>query len=187
MNDNGGDLSPRPGVFAILQYPRDALLLRRKARTIRDEEFEDPALHRFAQALGDTMLAHRGLGLAATQVEEHPGGEPWAMFALQAGAHQFGVVCNPSIEDVGDLRIGREACQSFASVPEMLQAPESLTVRGRNPQGQAFRLVLSGVQARAAWRARLHLSGGPTALIVDRMSALKKGLFLKAVAKAGRR
>jgi peptide deformylase len=185
VNDNGGEGSPRLGTFAVLQYPRDALLLRRRARTIRADEFGTPELLRFAQQLGDTMLANRGIGLAATQVEEHPGGEVWAMFALGAGEGRFGIVCNPSIEDVGDLRIGPEACLSFASVPEALQAPEALTVVGQEPeQGKFFRLVLSGVLARAAWHEREHLA---SLLMIDNMSPMKKGLFLKAVAKARRR
>jgi hypothetical protein len=73
-NDNA------PPYFEILTYPRDALLLRRKARPVLPDEFGTPAFLDFVQRLGDTCMAAGGMGLAATQVEEHPGGEAWAVY-----------------------------------------------------------------------------------------------------------
>lgn len=171
-------------IFEVLQYPRHEKLLRRKARRVRDEEFGTDAVHAFAQKLGDTMMAHRALGLAATQVAEAPGEEPWAMFAMRIGDESFGVVCNPEIVDAGQFRTGVEACLSFASVRESMPAPESLTLRGRNPAGAEFTLVLSMVQARCARHEVEHLAGK---LMIDGMSPMKRQMFLKQVQKARRR
>ena len=175
---------PRPpSPFEILTYPRDALLLRRKARPVREDEFGTPVLHQFAQNLGDTMMLAKGIGLAATQVEEHPGGEAWAVFALRVGG-SFGIVCNPEILDAAEEKIGAEACLSFACVSEAMLAPSQVTLRGREPEkDEEFTLVLSDEQARCAAHECQHLLGRT---MVDRMSQMKKGLFLKRVAKVRR-
>ena len=172
-NDNA------PPYFEILTYPRDALLLRRKARPVSDDEFGTPAFLDFVQRLGDTCMAAGGMGLAATQVEEAPAGVPWAVFALRVGG-SFGIVCNPEILDAAEEKIGAEACLSFASVPEAMLAPSQVTLRGREPEkGEEFTLVLSDEQARCAAHECQHLLGRT---MVDRMSQMKKGLFLKRVA-----
>lgn len=169
-------------IFPILEYPRDEKLLRRVAREVREEEFGTPEIHAYAQKLGDTMMANGGLGLAATQVEAGPADGAWAMFAMRVGASDaFGVVCNPVVGESLDMRVGREACLSFASVEELLPAPEQVVVTGRAPGGEPLQLVLSMVQARCAWHETRHLRG---TLMCDAMSPLKRGLFLKAVRKA---
>jgi peptide deformylase len=172
--------------FEVLQYPRDGQLLRREARPVRDDEFSTVAVLAFVQELGTTMMDAGGIGLAAAQVREAPGGQPWACFAIRSGDDPrgaWGVVCNPEITLAEDEQPGLEGCLSFASAAETMRAPTFVTVKGRNAHSQPFELVLEGELARCAWHETQHLQGK----LIDRpMSPMKRGLFLKAVAKARR-
>jgi peptide deformylase len=162
----------------ILQYPRDEKLLRRKARPVRDDEFGGDALLEFVAALGRTMVDARGLGLAATQVEEAPGGEPWMLFVLSAGDSSYGVVCNPVVAWRKGELLGQEGCLSFARgrSTALVAAPQSVQVDGFNARGKPFSLMLDHLRARAAVHEVEHLGGG---LMVDRMSQLKRASFLR--------
>jgi peptide deformylase len=165
----------------ILRYPSDGAALRRKAREVSGNEFGSDALIEFGARLGGIMLDSGGMGLAATQVDETPGGEPWAMFALSTGHGSYGIVCNPEIVLSGDECLGAEGCLSFASVHEVLKAPEFVLLRGYNPRGVLFEMGLTGEHARCAFHECEHLRGR---LLIDRMSPLKKKLFLKKVSAA---
>lgn len=174
---------PIPGVqpLQILIWPRDAELLRRVARPVREEEFGSEALREFVYRLGTTMMRARGLGLAANQVAEAPGGEPWAVFTLQVKAEEFGVVCNPRIEPTDADIVGAEACLSFASVREMLAAPRALVLHGRDVTGEEFSMPLTGVGARCAFHETQHLEGR---VMLDRMGQTQRSMFMRQVAKA---
>ena len=168
--------------FEILQYPAAGVLLRRKARPVRTEEFGTPEFLAFCGALGQTMMDARGMGLAATQVEEgRSGGEPWAVFVMRVNPTSWAAVCNPTIGGETGKAIAPEGCLSFASVSEPLVAPEMLMVRGFNSMGAGFATVFEGELARVAFHETEHLA---SRLIIDLMSPMKKGLFLKRVAKA---
>jgi peptide deformylase len=168
----------------ILEYPRHVKLLRRVARPVRDDEFGTDAFLAFTTALGHTMLEQNAHGLASTQVEEVPGGEPWAVFALQVNPGAFGIVANPELLDVGEMRSGPEACLSFMSIAERLEAPEMIRLQGRNPQGAVFETMFAGVAARAAYHEIAHLRGE---LLIDRMSPLKRRHFQNLVVAAQRK
>lgn len=164
----------------ILRYPYDAQLLRLKARPVRDDEFGSEAIEAFCRELGATMIRAGGSGLASTQVDERPGGEPWSIFVLAAGPGRYGVVCNPEISHSGKSAIGMEACLSFDSIPEAITAPDFVILRGKNPAGKEFEMALEGDGARAAAHEVDHLQGR---LLIDRMSPVKRKLFLKKLDK----
>lgn len=155
----------------ILTHPSP--LLRRVA--VQITEFGTDDLLTFAQELGDTMMRANGAGLAATQVDRDP---CVAMFALRRRPDAWSAVCNPEIVSQGRYVMWREGCLSYPGAWENLAAPSTVTLRGMTPSGDPFGVELSGEQARAAWHESEHLRG---ALIVDRMSRLKRKMFLKEV------
>jgi peptide deformylase len=171
--------------FEILQYPRASVLLRRKARPVRTEEFGTPAFQDFVGALAQTMMDARGSGLAATQVEDgRVDGEPLAVFVMRIAPDTWGAVCNPTVVSHTGHQIGAEGCLSFASVAESMAAPEMLMLHGFNSAGAGFQNVFADEMARCVWHEERHLRG---LLMIDGMSPMKRGLFLKRVAKARNR
>lgn len=167
----------------ILTYPADQKLLRRVARKVRDDEFGSPAFVEFCECLGQTMIDSRGYALATTQVAEAPGGEPWAVFAIQAakGAMSYGIMANPVITRRVGSAIDQEGCLSFGSVAETLVAPAGVILEARNKMGQPFSMALEGLAARAVCHELDHLEGR---LLVDRMTRLKRQHFLRRVMRA---
>lgn len=173
--------------FRILQYPQDGILLRRRARPVKDEEFASDEFLEFVKRLAITMRNANGAGLASTQVAES-GPVPWAVFAFCVQAipgldlRLVDVVVNPVIVASSKEQITEEeGCLSFASVPEPMAAPRWMVVDSQNAQGDRYRCKLEGPQARAAFHEIMHLGGG---LQIDRMSPIKRKLFLRRVAKA---
>lgn len=168
--------------YEILRYPAAGVLLRRKARPVREEEFGTPALAEFCTRLGETMMQARGMGLAATQVEEAPGGEPWAIFTLHVAGNAWVAVCNPGVEVTEGSSIAPEGCLSFASVRVPMAAPGQVTLTGRSPTGAVGApRYLRGDMARCAYHENQHLAGK---LLIDRMSSMKRKVFLRDVERA---
>lgn len=171
--------------FRIIQWPKDAGLLRRVARPIRDDEFGTPELAAFGAALGDTMMRANGMGLASTQVAEAPGGEPWAMFAIRLSPNGFAIICNPEIQVARDFVIGPEACLSFASVGIDLKAPETVVFVAQRTNGTQDGAAYEGVNARCVFHECEHLKGRT---LVDRIGGpMARSDFMRQVAKARRK
>ncbi len=167
----------------ILRYPADQKLLRRVARPVRDDEFGTDEFVAFCEQLGETLVVAGGAALAATQVAEAPGGEPWAVFVIRAsrGDNSYGVMANPNITRRIGTCIDHEGCLSFAGASEMLSAPLGVIVEAHNKMGRPFSMALEGLNARAVAHEVDHLEGR---LLIDRMSGLKRRQFLRAVLRA---
>ena len=176
----------------ILEWPRDAALLRRVARPVLESEFASQELVDFGSRLGDLMMRSGGLGLAATQVAESSqrhqdtgtsarGGEPWAMFAIRLDENAFSIVCNPEIQHTANWTMGSEACLSFASVVETLKAPDIVVFTGRTPRGKVDGTAYNGIHARCVFHECEHLKGRT---MIDRMGVLQRRLFMQRVTKA---
>lgn len=176
-------------MYTVCRYP--SALLRRVAEPITAEEFSSPELFEFAEALCETMMEFGGLiGLAATQVEEttRKDGKPWRCFAISLGDGSSMVLCNPTIVETGPEELGMEGCASFANVQELVKAPSSVVICAQDIEGNAIghrgRIPLGGLEARCAFHETGHLQGQ---VISDRMSLMKRKMFLKKVEKTYRR
>lgn len=165
----------------ILQYPAHEKLLRRKARNVTEEEFGTPQLFEFASSLGYAMMSAHGIGLASTQVEPTftADGTPWRLFTMAVG-ERYVVLCNPEVTREGEDRVENEGCLSFASVLEPMRAPGMVRVKYRTTRGVEREMALEGTMARCVWHENDHLDG---AVLLDRMSAMKRAMFMKRVAK----
>ncbi len=106
-----------------------------------------------AKDLYETMIQHKGLGLAAPQV-----GLPYRAFAMYAVP---GIVCfNPRVVDVSQEVIKlEEGCLSFPNLFLTLKRPRKIKVRYFEPNGNVQTKVLDGMTARCFLHELDHLDG----------------------------
>lgn len=168
------------GDLRLLHWPGDGLLLRRRARDVADDEFGTEDFEAFCRQLSSAMMDSHGVGIAATQVEQAPGGAPWRVIVLKFADEQVGIFCNPFIERTRGSKLEHEGCLSFASVSEVVAAPEFVHFNFRNMRGAPGQLVLQDRAARALCHEVDHLDGR---LLIDRMTPLKRQMFVGAVRK----
>jgi peptide deformylase len=141
----------------IRQYPDSALRL--EARTV--EEFDDDLralAERMIQIMHDTRS---GVGLAATQV-----GILRRLFVFQPEEDVDRVVVNPEIvQRSQETAVDDEGCLSLQGVTVPVERALTLTLVGRDENGEEVRFELEGMPARIAQHELDHLAG---VLIIDR-------------------
>ncbi len=147
----------RLALAQIRQYPDP--VLRMKARDV--EQFDGDLVklvERLSHLLGDA----NGLGLAATQI-----GVLRRVFVFLPDPEEEPVVLvNPSFAETSDERESdTEGCLSLQGVVIPVERHASLTLEGKDAQGNDVRLELEGLPARIAQHELDHLDG---VLILDR-------------------
>jgi peptide deformylase len=147
----------RLALAQIRQYPDP--VLRMRAREV--EEF-DGDLGNLVERLTHLLKEANGLGLAATQI-----GVLRRVFAFLPDTEQVPViVVNPSFAATSEERESdTEGCLSLQGVVIPVERHLSLTLAGKDPQGNDVRLELEGLPARIAQHELDHLDG---VLILDR-------------------
>ena len=141
----------------IRQYPDPVLRMRAK----EVEEFDDD-LQRLADRMQRLMEDANGVGLAANQVgvvrrvfifHPDPEGEPVA-------------VVNPVITSRGDeVETDDEGCLSMQGIQVPVERPTTVTLAGKDPEGNDVSYELSELGARVAQHELDHLDG---VLILER-------------------
>jgi peptide deformylase len=106
-----------------------------------------------ARDLYESLVHHKGLGLAAPQV-----GLPYRAFALFAVP---GIVCfNPRIVDVSNETIDlEEGCLSYPNLTLKVKRPRRIKVRYAEPSGEVVTKTLDGMTARCFMHETDHLDG----------------------------
>ena len=141
----------------VRQYPDP--VLRMRAREV--EQF-DGDLGKLAERLTHLLKDANGLGLAATQI-----GVLRRVFAFLPDSEQAPViVVNPSFTATSEERESdTEGCLSMQGVVIPVERHVSLTLEGKDAEGNDVRLELEGLPARIAQHELDHLDG---VLIIDR-------------------
>jgi peptide deformylase len=144
----------------VRQYPDP--VLRMRAREV--EQF-DGDLGKLAERLTHLLRDANGLGLAATQI-----GVLRRVFAFLPDPEQEPVVVvNPSFTATSEERESdTEGCLSLQGVVIPVERHVSLTLEGKDLEGNDLRLELEGLPARIAQHEVDHLDG---VLILDRTTA----------------
>jgi peptide deformylase len=141
-------------------------------------------LARFGDDLLETMRAAPGVGLAAPQV-----GVLRRLFAYdvgvdeQTGEHRFGVLVNPVIARRAGEQHGEEGCLSLPGLYYECTRALEVTVAAQDVAGQTLTVDGEGLLARVFQHEIDHLDG---VLFIDRISALKRNMILRKLAKARR-
>ncbi|MGQ9507828.1 MAG: peptide deformylase [Thermodesulfobacteriota bacterium] len=165
-------------VLEILKFPHPLL----KKKTERVERI-DEEVKRLIQDMMETMYHANGIGLAACQI-----GVPKRVIVMDVSPidpnQSFLALINPEIvSEEGEIE-HEEGCLSVPDCFEKIKRREKITVRGLLPQGQEVKISAGGILAIALQHEIDHLNG---ILILDRMSRLKRNLYLNKVKKERKR
>jgi peptide deformylase len=148
---------------------------RRRFALAQIRQYGDPALRLTAYEVSDfdddlqrlvtrmTELMHdaQGVGLAATQV-----GVLRRLFVFEPGEGGPHAVVNPTVVQVGEELLAEgEGCLSLQGVRVPVERPTTLTIAGKDENGEDVSYELSGYDARIAQHELDHLDG---VLIIDR-------------------
>ena len=166
-------------VLRIREYPDP--ILRQKSKPV--EKWDDE-LNKVIQDMMDTIDAVPGLGLAAVQV-----GAPVSLFiydpdlSSESRVKNYSVFINPEIVyEEGEVK-GEEGCLSVPDYRDSVVRAQVVKVRGYNKNGESIEITAEGLLARVFQHEIDHLNG---VLFIDRLSSLKRGLFLRRMKKRER-
>jgi peptide deformylase len=149
----------RLALAQIRQYPDAALKM--KARPV--ENFDDE-LRSLVERMKSLMQDANGIGLAATQV-----GVLQRVFVFQANEDHVAAVVNPEIvERSEETDVADEGCLSIQGVTVPVERSLTVTLAGRDENGEDVRYELEGYHARCAQHESDHLEG---ILMIDRTTA----------------
>ncbi len=138
------------------------------------------AIRALVDDMAETMYAAPGCGLAATQI-----GVPLRIFVIDVATEDessdLRVFINAEIVELEGTQTWNEGCLSFPGVSEEIKRAERVKVRALDRNGSLFELEADGLLAVAVQHENDHLNG---VLMIDKLSALKKRMMSKKLAKA---
>ena len=156
--------------------------------------YPDPRLHKVAQPIlevndeirqlisdmAETMYAAPGIGLAATQVDQHI-----QLIVIDTSKEQndLQVFINPKIVAKSGLKEYEEGCLSVPGVYETVTRAETVTIEALDQQGKKFKLQADGLLAVCIQHEMDHLLGK---VFVEYLSPLKRNRIKKRLAKHAR-
>jgi peptide deformylase len=159
----------------IVRYPHPSLRLVARPLAAIDE-----TVRAQAQQMLDLMVEHKGLALAATQVEL-----PFRMIVMNVQAEgiqrdEIGVYFNPAIIERKGSVEGEEGCLSFPELFQKIRRAKTVRVQAYNLKGEIIDRVCNDLEARV-WQHEIdHLDGilfidkmGPIARLASRSSLRK--------------
>lgn len=163
-------------VLNILEFPDPRL------RTIaKPVESFDEKLETLVNDMFETMYDAPGIGLAASQVNQHI---QVIVMDLSEDKSEPQVFINPSIE-VLDNELGQydEGCLSVPGFYETVKRPQKVIIRAKNVKGEDFEIEAEGLLAVCIQHEMDHLNGK---LFVDYLSKLKRTRIRNKLEKAHR-
>ncbi len=150
----------------VLKYPHPSL----RTPAAEVAEFDGSVLE-VARDLLDTMRSHeKCVGLAAPQI-----GISLRMFAIDVSkhpkttaSHGLVVLVNPVVVASAGKEVGREGCLSLPDITANVARAKRIQFEAWFPDGELFRSVSPGFEARAILHEIDHLDG---ILILDRVAS----------------
>jgi peptide deformylase len=149
----------------IIKYPHPTL--RHQSKPLQRVDAE---LKKIVAEMFDLMYEHKGIGLAANQVDL-----PYKFFILnlegdpqQAPEHVF---LNPEISRRTGKAEAEEGCLSFPEIYAPVQRSAKVTISAYDLSGREINYQLDGLFARAVQHEYDHLEG---ILFIDRLSPTAK-------------
>jgi len=127
-------------------------VLRQKAKKV---SVIDSSIQRLIDDMIETMQASKGVGLAAPQV----GVSLRVVVVQMPGSEEPVAIINPKIVKRSGEREVTEGCLSVPGYAGEIKRSISVTVKGRNRQGEAIRLKTTGLMAEALEHELDHLNG----------------------------
>ena len=157
-------------------------VLRKKGARI---ESITPEIKTLIADMLETMYAHKGVGLAAQQVDralqltvidvrgvtDRPSTLELKGQPAELPDHMPMVLINPEVEPVSEPVAGPEGCLSFPEIYAEITRPGGVTVKALNEKGKPIEFRCGGLLARAVQHELDHLHG---ILFIDRMDKKTK-------------
>lgn len=133
---------------------------------------------KLANDMLETMYAAPGIGLAATQVDEHI---QLVVMDISEEKNEPRVFINPNITARNGEQVHEEGCLSVPGIYADVKRAEDITVEFLNLDGQHQTLNADGLLAVCIQHEIDHLKG---IVFLDHLSVLKRKMALKKLAKA---
>jgi peptide deformylase len=162
-------------LLPILQYP-DPKLYTVAARV----GAVDDDIRQLIKNMADTMYAAPGVGLAATQVDDH---RRVIVIDISEAHDQLQVFVNPEILASSGTATCEEGCLSVPGIFEKVERAQRITVRALDAAGRNFTLDVEGLLAVCIQHEMDHLEGK---VFVDYLSRLKQQRILAKLKKQKR-
>ncbi len=165
-------------LLSILEFPDPRL--RTKARLVDPAEIGTPEFQTRLDDMFHTMYEAPGIGLAASQVDDH---RRFMVMDISEEKTQPLVFINPQIVKEDGHQVYQEGCLSVPGIFADVTRANVITVEALDRHGQPFTLEADGLLAICIQHEMDHLEGK---LFVDYLSALKREMVRKKLEKARR-
>lgn len=163
-------------LLEILEYPDPRL--RTIAKPVKDVT---PEIETLIDDMFETMYDAPGIGLAATQVDQHI---QLIVMDLSEEKDTPLVFINPEITILeGEAEKMQEGCLSVPGFYEDVSRIEHVLIKALDREGKAFELEATGLLAVCIQHEMDHLNGK---LFVDYLSSLKRNRIKKKLEKQHR-
>ena len=158
--------------LAILEYPDPRL-----RKTAAPVTAVDDAVRQLADDMLETMYAAKGVGLAATQVDQHI---RLIVLDVSDARDRPLVLINPDLLNLRGSGPAEEGCLSVPGIYDKLTRATHIRVRALGRDGRAFEMDADGLLAVCIQHEMDHLEGK---LFVDYLSELKRQMIRKRLEK----
>ncbi len=142
-------------------------------------EFDTPELRKLIDDMFESMLAAKGVGLAAPQIGIS---RRIAVIDISCGENPSDklILLNPEVLRNEGSQICEEGCLSLPGFRENVRRGKRTTVRAQNLKGEWFETTGEDLMARALQHETDHLAGR---LYITHVSMLKRDLIRRKVKK----
>ena len=162
-------------ILDVLQFPDERL--RTVAKPIDEVNSE---IKQLVADMFETMREEKGIGLAATQVNQHV---RLVVMDVSEEQNEPRVFINPEIVDKEGSTISEEGCLSVPGNYAKVDRAEKVTVKALDGEGEPYELEADGLLAICIQHELDHLDGK---LFVDYLSPLKRQRIRKKLEKEAR-
>ncbi|HET7774751.1 MAG TPA: peptide deformylase [Azospira sp.] len=162
-------------LLPILRYPDPRL-----QKVAAPVEKIDDGIRALARDMAETMYEAPGIGLAATQVNEH---KQLIVIDISETKDELLVMINPEITHRDGLQVGEEGCLSVPGIFDKVERAEQVTVRYLDLDGQSRTLEAEGLLAVCIQHEIDHLLGK---VFVNYLSQLKQARIKTKLSKQAR-
>ena len=139
------------------------LVLRQKSKRVRSI---DGSIRKLISNMLETMHSVSGVGLAAPQI-----GVPLRVIVIGIPEQEDIALVNPGLVRRKGERLINEGCLSIPGYVGQIKRADSVTVKGRDPNGKEMRIKADGLLAQALEHEIDHLNG---VLYIDYLESMDK-------------
>ena len=163
-------------LLPILHYPDPRLHKIAAPVTVFDD-----ALRKLVSDMAETMYAAPGVGLAATQVNQH---RQIIVIDVSEAHDTLKVLINPRIVRADGVQVSEEGCLSVPGVYEEVERALDVTVEARDENARTYTMNAEGLLAVCIQHEMDHLKGK---VFVEYLSRLKQARIRQKMEKEARR